>query len=297
MLGDLVLPPARSLVEIAAAYLRLTKPRIIVLLLITTVPAMILAAEGVPSPWLLLATLVGGSLMAAGANALNCYLDRDIDSMMFRTRGRPIPSGQIEAEHAATFGILLGGAGFLILEAFANLVAAFLAAGAFAFYVVVYTLLLKRRTPQNIVIGGVAGAMPPLVGWAAVTGRIEPAALILFAIILYWTPPHFWSLALLMRDDYERARLPMLPLVMGEQETRRQILLYALLLFAVTLLLYSAGDSGYLYLGSALALGGGFILLAFRLWQGSRPGAAALFHYSNLYLTLLFATIALDQLI
>ncbi len=297
MLREVVLRPARSLRETATAYFRLTKPRIIVLLLITTVPAMILAAEGLPSPWLVLATLAGGSLAAGGANALNCYFDRDIDSMMVRTRGRPVPAGQVEPEKVVTFGIVLGGAGLLILEAFANLVAAFLAAGALAFYVVVYTLLLKRTTPHNIVIGGAAGAMPPLVGWAAVTGHLEPPALILFAIILYWTPPHFWSLALLMRDDYERASVPMLPVVRGEQETKRQILLYSLLLFAVTVLLYSTGATGYLYLGSALALGGAFVLLALRLYRDSRPRAAEdLFRYSVLYLALLFAAIAVDQL-
>ncbi|MBI1886614.1 MAG: protoheme IX farnesyltransferase, partial [Chloroflexi bacterium] len=223
MLGSVAARRARTASEVAVAYLRLTKPRIILLLLITTIPAMILAEGGWPSPWLVLATLAGGAMAAGGANALNCYFDRDIDSMMLRTRGRPVPAGQIEPERAALFGVVLAGAGFLILEAFVNLPAAFLTLGAFGFYVVVYTILLKRSTPLNIVIGGAAGAMPPVVGWAAVTGRVELPALILFGIVVLWTPPHFWALALNYSSDYRRARVPMLPVVLGEEETRRQI--------------------------------------------------------------------------
>src|SRR3990172_8732270 len=226
MLGSVAARMTRGAWDTALAYFRLTKPRIIVLLLVTTVPAMILAEGGWPSPWLILATVAGGAIVAGGANAMNCYFDRDIDGLMLRTRGRPLPSGQIEPERAIVLGVLLAGVGFVILQSFANLLAAFLTIGAFAFYLGVYTLLLKRTTPLNIVIGGAAGAMPPVVGWAAVTGEIGLPALVLFAIIVFWTPPHFWALALNFSSDYERARVPMLPVVLGEKETRRQILLH-----------------------------------------------------------------------
>ena len=297
MLGSVAVQRARGLGETAWAFGRLTKPRIIVLLLITTVPAMILAEQGLPSPWLVLATLAGGSLAAAGANAMNCYFDRDIDSLMLRTRGRPIPAGQIEPEKAALFGIVLGGSGFLILEAFTNLLAALLTLGAFAFYVVVYTLLLKRTTPLNIVIGGAAGAIPPVVGWAAVTGEVGLPALVLFGIVVLWTPPHFWALALNYSNDYERAGVPMLPVVVGVEETKRQILLHTLALVAVSLLLFTSGATGLLYLSAALVLGGLFIVYALRLWvEPTGKGAAALFRYSIIYLALLFAAMAVDGL-
>jgi protoheme IX farnesyltransferase len=267
------------------------------LLLVTTVPAMILAEGGWPSPWLVLATVVGGAVAAAGAGAMNCYFERDIDSMMLRTRDRPVPAGQIEPERAVVFGLLLGGAGFLILEAFVSLLAAFLTLGAFAFYIVVYTLLLKRVTPLNIVIGGAAGAMPPVVGWAAVTGRVELPALLLFVIIFLWTPPHFWALALNYSSDYQRARIPMLPVVLGQQETRRQILLHVVAVVAVSILLFTWGAAGLFYLSAALVLGALFIAYAFRLWREASAGvAAALFRYSIVYLALLFAAIAVDGL-
>jgi protoheme IX farnesyltransferase len=224
--------------DTALAYLNLTKPRIIVLLLVTTIPAMILAHGGLPSIWLMAATVSGGAVVAGGANAVNCYFDRDIDEVMRRTRSRPLPSGRVEPNHAILFGVLLAGAGFLFLEAFTNLLAAFLTLGSFAFYVVVYTLLLKRTTPLNIVIGGASGAMPPVVGWAAVTGDVGLPALVLFGIIVVWTPPHFWALALNCSTDYESARVPMLPVVAGEGETRRQILLHSLGLVAVSLILW-----------------------------------------------------------
>ena len=297
MLGSVAARMTRGAWDTALAYFRLTKPRIIVLLLITTIPAMILAAGGWPSPWLVLATVAGGAIAAGGANAMNCYFDRDIDGMMLRTRGRPVPAGQIEPENAAVFGILLGGAGFLILEAFANLLAAFLTLGAFAFYVVVYTLLLKRTTPLNIVIGGAAGAMPPVVGWAAVTGEVALPALVLFGIIAFWTPPHFWALSLNFSSDYERAHVPMLPLVVGQEETKRQIVLHSLALVAVSLLLPATGATGAIYLGAALVLGGLFVWYAFRLWRETSAGAsAALFRYSILYLALLFVAVAVDGL-
>lgn len=283
--------------DTVVAYLALTKPRIIALLLITTVPAMILAEGGWPSPLLVLATLAGGALVAAGANVMNCYFDRDIDGLMLRTRDRPIPAGQIEPERAAAFSIVLGGLGFLVLEAFVNLLAAFLTLGAFAFYVGVYTLLLKRSTPLNIVIGGAAGAMPPVVGWAAVTGEVGLPALVLFAIIVLWTPPHFWALALNYSSDYQRARVPMLPVVLGQEDTKRHILLHTLAVVAVSLLLFASGAVDVLYLGAALVLGGLFIVYALRLWrQPLARASAALFRYSIVYLALLFAAIAADGL-
>jgi len=297
MLGTIAARRARSLREAAGAYLSLTKPRIISLLLITTVPAMILAHGGWPSPWLMLATVAGGAVAAGGANAMNCYFDRDIDGMMLRTQGRPIPSGQIEPERAAVFGILLGGIGFVTLEAFANLLAASLTLGAFAFYIVVYTLILKRTTSLNIVIGGAAGAMPPVVGWAAVSGEVGLPALVLFGIVVLWTPPHFWALALNHESDYQRAGIPMLPVVLGREETKRHILLHSLALVAVSLLLPVAGATGVIYLSAAIVLGGLFLVYAFRLWLGTSTRAATdLFRYSIIYLALLFAAVAVDGL-
>lgn len=297
MLGSISGQRARDLRETIWAYVRLTKPRIVVLLLITTVPAMILAEQGWPSTWLVLATVAGGALAAGGAGALNCYFDRDIDGLMLRTRGRPLPAGQIEPERAALFGLALGGIGFLIMEAFVNLLAAFLTLGAFAFYVIVYTMLLKRTTPLNIVIGGAAGAVPPLVGWAAVTGEVGAPALVMFAIVVLWTPPHFWALSLNYSSDYERAGIPMLPVVVGQDETKRHILLHTLALAAVSLLLFTTGAAGFVYLTSALVLGALFVLYAVRLCRDSSARASvALFRYSIVYLGLLFAAIAADGL-
>ncbi len=290
--------PARGLLAAMGDYLSLTKPRIIVLLLITTVPAMVLAEGGVPSLWLVLVTLIGGSLSAAGANAINCYVDRDIDGLMLRTRERPLPAGLVEPERALLFGVVLGLAGFEVLAVGANMLSALLAAGALAFYVFVYSLWLKRSSPQNIVIGGAAGAMPPVIGWAAVTGSLDWPALVLFGIIFLWTPPHFWALALRYRTDYARAGVPMLPVVRGEAETRRQIALYGVLLVASSLLLAPVAGMGGVYVGAALALGAGFIALAFRLLRDPKPRASrALFLYSLAYLALLFAAIAADQLV
>ncbi|MCH7835997.1 MAG: protoheme IX farnesyltransferase [Chloroflexi bacterium] len=287
----------RGLREAVLAYLSLTKPRIILLLLIATVPAMILAEGGWPSPWLILVTVAGGTLVAGGANAMNCYFDRDIDGVMLRTQGRPLPSGQIEPERAAVFGILLGGIGFVTLEAFANLLAASLTLGAFAFYIVVYTLILKRTTSLNIVIGGAAGAMPPVVGWAAVSGEVGLPALVLFGIVVLWTPPHFWALALNHESDYKRAGIPMLPVVLGREETKRHILLHSLALVAVSLLLPVAGATGVIYLSAAIVLGGLFLFYAFRLWLSTSTRAATdLFRYSIIYLALLFVAVAVDGL-
>jgi protoheme IX farnesyltransferase len=283
---------------VALAYVLLTKPRIIVLLLVTTVPAMVLAASGFPSLRLIALTLAGGALTAGGANAVNCYLDRDIDKLMNRTHHRPVPAGRLEAEHALLFGLLLGAAGVLALEAFVNSLAALLALGANAFYVLVYTVWLKRTTAQNIVIGGAAGAMPPVVGWAAVSGTLDLPALVLFGVILIWTPPHFWALALVYSSDYERAGVPMLPIASGVRKTTDQILLYSILLVAVSLSLMASGTVGYVYLVAALLLGAPFIFFAYRLWRApSNRHALRLFKYSLYYLALLFLTVMGDTLL
>ena len=290
--------PARSAGQSARAYFLLTKPRIIELLLVTTVPTMFIAARGVPSPWLMAATLFGGSLSAASANVLNCYLDRDIDALMRRTARRPLPAHRVDPADALRFGLVLGVAGFVWLWAAVNLLSAVLATSAILFYVFVYTLGLKRRSTQNIVIGGAAGAVPVLVGWSAVTGRVDLPALVLFAIIFYWTPPHFWALSLRFKDDYAAAGVPMLPVVRGAKETSTQILYYTVLLVAVTLLLYPAGRMGAVYLAAAVALGGAFIWRALELRRdldGRR--AIRLFSFSNTYLALLFGAMAVDAVV
>jgi len=289
---------ARDVHEVVWAYLRLTKPRIVALLVVTTIPAMILAEGGLPSLWLMLATVLGGSVVAGGANAMNMYFDRDIDQLMRRTQDRPVPAGQVEPEKAAFFGALLGASGFVFLNLTVNLLAAVLTIAAFAFYVFVYTLILKRSTSLNIVIGGAAGAMPPVIGWAAVTGEISISALVMFAIITAWTPPHFWALSLNYAGDYKRAGVPMLPVVAGPDETRRQILIYSFVLVAVSLLLTFIGVAGYIYLAAAILLGAGFLYYAARLRRdGSAHNSMALFRYSLLYLALLFAAIAVDGMV
>lgn len=288
----------RSLRETTVAYLRLTKPRIIVLLLITTVPAMMLAQRGMPSPWLVLATLVGGAAAAGSANAINCYLDRDIDEVMRRTRSRPLPAHQVSPDGALRFGYALGAISFFFLSITVNVLAASLALSAIAFYVFVYTLWLKRTTTQNIVIGGAAGAVPALVGWAAVTGTVGLPAWVLFAIVFVWTPPHFWALAMRYRGDYAAAGVPMLPVVRGEEETRRQILLYSLVLLGTTLLLYPVARMGPVYLATAIALGGVFVYQALRLWHERTPALAmSVFRFSIVYLTLLFAAVGADAVL
>jgi protoheme IX farnesyltransferase len=284
--------------ETTAAYFRLTKPRIVVLLLITTVPAMMLAQRGMPSVGLILATLVGGAIAAGSANAINCYLDRDIDEVMRRTRGRPLPAHQVEPASALAFGYALGAFSFFFLSVTVNVLAASLALSAIAFYVFVYTMWLKRTSVQNIVIGGAAGAVPALVGWAAVTGSVGLAAWVLFAIVFVWTPPHFWALAMRYSGDYRAAGIPMLPVVRGAAETRRQILLYSLVLFGTSLLLVPAGSMGAIYAVAAVALGGWFVWRALRLWRGGAPAdSMRLFRYSIVYLALLFAAVAADALI
>ncbi len=285
--------------EILRAYVALTKPRIIELLLVTTVPTMVLAARGIPSPWLMLAVVLGGTLAAGGANAINQYVDRDIDDLMRRTRRRPLPQQAIHPRAALRFGIGLSIVSFVFLVVTVNLLSALLAASAIGFYVFVYTLWLKRSTPQNIVIGGAAGSVPVLVAWASVTGTVGVPALVLFAIVFYWTPPHFWALALRYKGDYATARVPMMPVVRGDAETARQITLYSLLLVAVSLLLFPAAQMGLIYLGSAVALGIAFVWYALRVQRNVTDGRAAidLFRYSISYLTLLFAAVALDSLL
>jgi len=269
-----------------------------VLLLITTVPAMIIAARGIPSGWLILATLLGGTAAAGSANAINCYYDRDIDERMARTRRRPLPSHKVSPDLALEFGVVLGIVSFVFLARAVNVLAALLALSAILFYVFVYTMGLKRSTPQNIVIGGAAGAVPVLVGWAAVTGRVEVPALMLFAIIFIWTPPHFWALALKFADDYQEAGVPMLPVVAGVRATQRQILLYSLALVATTLAFAPIGRMGAIYLVAAMILGATFVWYAAALWRsGTMRAAMSLFKFSILYLALLFASMAVDALV
>jgi heme o synthase len=285
----------RARVE-AQDYLSLTKPRIMLLLLITEVGAMIAAARGWPGTSLTLAALAGGALSAGGAAAINCWFDRDIDAVMARTCTRPIPSGRIPPGRALAFGSGLGMAGFVLLAATTNLLAAALALVGGLFYVLVYTVWLKRSTRQNIVIGGAAGAFPPLVGWAVVTGSISLPAVALFAIVFFWTPPHFWSLALLLQRQYRQVGVPMLPVVASDARTRRSIVVYSLVLLLVSLL--PALWFGPLYLAGALLLGGAMLWMA---WRGLRAEglrwASRLFHFSLAYLGLIFALAAVGAVL
>jgi len=279
-------------------YIALTKPRVISLLLVTTVPAMVVAHGGWPSTWLVIATLVGGSLSAGGANAINCWYDRDIDAVMRRTRGRPVVTGAIEPWRALSFGIGLGAFAFAFLWATTTLAAAILALAALLFYVFIYTIWLKRRTSQNIVIGGAAGAFPPMVGWAAVTGGLELAPWVMFAIIFFWTPPHFWALALRLEGDYTEAGVPMLPVTNGAAFTRVQILRYTGVLVLVTLLLTPAAGLGAIYTGSALVLGAVFAWQSYQLWhEPATTPPIGLYKFSLLYLALLFVAMAVDVVV
>ena len=282
--------------QLAADYLALTKPKVQSLLLFTTVTTMYVAGD--PSVELVLLTCLGGYLSAGGAGAVNHYWDRDIDARMARTASRPVPSGRVSPRAALWFGIGLAAAAFALLSLTVNPLAAVLSLSGFAGYVGVYTMWLKRSTPQNIVIGGAAGAVPPLVGWAAATGGLSWTALYLFAIVFYWTPPHFWALALLIKDDYARAGIPMLPVVDGEAETRRQILLYGWLLLPITALPLVGGLFGAIYAVAATLLDGIFLALCLRLHRrADRRSASLVFHYSLAYLALLFAAMALDKLL
>jgi protoheme IX farnesyltransferase len=279
--------------QVVSDYVALTKPKVQTLLLLTTVCAMEIAGD--PSLELIALTVVGGYLSAGGAGAVNHWYDRDIDAQMPRTANRPVPSGRVAPRAALIYGVTLAALSFLLLTTTVNLLAATLALSGFVGYVFVYTVWLKRRTPQNIVIGGAAGAVPPLVGWAAVTGGLGGMPLYLFAIVFFWTPPHFWALSLLMKEEYKRVGVPMLPVVRGEDETRRQILLYSVLLWAVTQLPFCAGGLGTFYLVSSLVLGGLLISGAIVLYRrADRTSALRLYLFSLLYLALLFGAMVID---
>jgi protoheme IX farnesyltransferase len=284
--------------EKVGAYIALTKPRIIELLLITTVPPMIVAAGRMPPTTLILATLFGGMLAAGGAGAINCYIDRDIDEVMTRTKRRPLPAHKVAPTNALVFGAILGIIAFFFMWATVNLISAGLAMAALLFYVFVYTIGMKRSTPQNIVIGGAAGAVPALIGWSAVTGRIDLPALALFGIIFYWTPPHFWALSLRYEKEYAAAGVPMMPVVYGREETAKHILLYSILLAAMGLVFFSVGHMGFVYLVSCLTLNAAFIYWAVKLQRKPTPRTAwSLFRFSIYYLALLFLAMAADTLL
>jgi heme o synthase len=286
-------PVAGRARRIISDYIELTKPKVQSLLLLTTVATMLVAGD--PSPLLIALTCLGGYLSAGGAGAVNHWFDRDIDARMSRTANRPIPAGRVSGRAALTFGCALAALSLLELSLTVNVLAAALSFAGFLGYVFVYTVWLKRRTPQNIVIGGAAGAIPPLVGWAAVTGSVSGVAVLLFFIVFFWTPPHFWALSLLMKDEYEKVGVPMLPVARGERETRRQILLYTVLLYAVTQLPFCAGGFGVVYLTASLLLGLGFIGGAIRLYKrADRRSALRLYLFSLAYLALLFCAMVAD---
>ncbi len=287
--------PTSGVRQIASDYLELTKPKVQSLLIFTTVTTMYVAGD--PPLELVALTCLGGYLSAGGAGAVNHFYDRDIDAGMARTANRPVPSGRVSPTAALTYGLVLAALSLLVLSVGVNPLAAALSFSGFLGYVLVYTVWLKRTTPQNIVIGGAAGAVPPLVGWAATTGSLSWTSLYLFAIVFYWTPPHFWALSLLMKDEYAKAGVPMMPVVRGERETRKQILLYSLLLYAVTQLPFCAGGFGGIYLASSVALGAVFIFGAVRLYRrADRRSALWLYLYSLAYLALLFAAMVADTM-
>jgi len=294
-LPAVAMPRRQSLTARLGAYVALTKPRIIELLLITTLPTMIVAQRGLPPVWLMMATLLGGALAAGGANAINMVVDRDIDKLMHRTRKRPLVTGAVTPRNALIFAITLEVVAFVELWSWVNLLSAALAVSATLFYVFVYTLWLKRTTSQNIVIGGAAGAVPVLVGWAAVTDSLAWTPVVLFALIFVWTPPHFWALAVKYKEDYQAANVPMLPAVATFKRTALEILVYSVVLVAVSLLLAPVAKLGAIYVISAAVLGAVFIGLAVRLLSRATPKAAMqLFSYSITYLTLLFVLMAVD---
>ena len=287
--------PTRSTV---AAYVALTKPRIIELLLITTVPTMIVAAQGWPSLWLIVATVVGGTFAAGGANAVNMYVDRDIDKIMNRTKGRPLVTGEIEPRNALVFSVALLVIAFAWLASFVNVLSAVFALSAAAFYIFVYTLWLKRTSTQNIVIGGAAGCMPVLVGWAAVTNSVAWEPIVLFGVIFLWTPPHFWALAVKYRDDYSAADVPMLPSVASLENTAKQILAYTLAVWALSLAFTPIASMGWIYTAVAFVAGGLFTFYAVQLMRDPTPKRAmTMFTFSITYLTVLFVAMAVDQLV
>ena len=289
----------QNFLQVIQSYYQLTKPRIIPLLLITTAAAMWLASDGATDPVLFLVTVIGGMFAAASAQTMNCIYDRDIDYAMERTRSRPIPSGRVKPIHAGIFAAVLAGLSFTILVVFTNLLAALLAMAGIAFYMGIYTHLLKRHTPQNIVIGGAAGAIPALVGWAAVNNSLSIEAWVLFAIVFVWTPPHFWALSLMLKDDYAKVGVPMLPVVVGEAATAKQIWIYTLLLIPTTLLLiYPLGGAGIVYAIASVGLGGVFVYEAWKLLQAptDKSVAKSMFKFSILYMMLLCTAIVIDSL-
>ena len=303
-IADRRIEPGRSSSQfwpIVRAYVALTKPRIIELLLVTTVPAMMLAARGLPSVRLLAATLVGGTLAAGSANALNCYYDRDIDAIMMRTKNRPLNHSLVSPRNALVFGVVLGGLSLTSLWLTTNALSAVLAAAAIVFYVLVYTMLLKRRTSQNIVWGGAAGCMPVLIGWTAVTGRLAWAPVVLFLIVFLWTPPHFWALAMQFKQDYAAARVPMLPVVATQAFVAGRIIAYSWAMVVASLLLWPVARTGPLYAVAAAALGAIFLCEAYALRRRVRQGRAThssrLFHLSITYLSLLFLVVALENVV
>jgi len=288
----------QSIALTVRAYINLVKPHVTTLLLAITALTMVMAARGMPPLGLMLATVLGGLLATASANAINCYIDRDIDSLMGRTQRRSLVTGTIPPRHALIYGIVTGVASLVEMVVFVNPLAAALSTAGILFYVFIYTGWLKRATPQNIVIGGAAGGVPALVGWAAVTHTVGLPAILMFAVIFLWTPPHFWALALLIQRDYERAHVPMLPVAKGEAETRKQIFIYTIILIGVTVLLFVTGAMGYLYLVAALGLGAYMLYLAYRLLRTqSNVWANKLFWFSNSYLAVLFAVMAIDRVI
>ncbi len=295
---------ARGWRQVVADYVSLVKPRIIELLLVTTFPVMFLAERGVPDVWLVVATLVGGTLAAGSANTLNCYLDRDIDARMHRTENRPLVTGAIRPAQAMVFGIVLGVLSVLWLGLLVNGLSAWLAAGAIALYVGFYTVLLKRRTSQNIVWGGVAGCMPVLIGWSAVRDSLDWPALVLFLVVFFWTPPHYWPLSMRFREDYAAAGVPMLPVVADDTTVGRQIVLYSWATVATTLVLVPVASMGWVYTVTAVVAGAVFLVEAHRLLRRARRGitgaslrAMRLFHFSISYLTLVFLGVAVDPLL
>jgi heme o synthase len=294
----------QSAAAVLRAYVALTKPRIIELLLVTTVPVMFLAAGGAPPLWPVVATLVGGTLAAGSANTLNCVIDRDIDEAMRRTRRRPLPTHSVAPAAALVFGLVLGAVATVWLGVTVNWLSASLALAANLFYVVVYSLVLKRRTAQNIVWGGAAGCFPTLIGWTAVTGSLAWTPVVLFLVVFFWTPPHFWALALRYRDDYAAAKVPMLPVVATERAVTTQIVAYSWVMVALSLLLWPVAGTGWVYLAAAAVLGSAFLVEAYRLYGLARRGVSGvalrpmrLFHWSNTYLALLFVAVALDAVL
>ncbi len=302
-LVTILAPTTRPLADVLKGYVALTKPRIIELLLVTTIPTMVVAANGIPGLWLIVTTLVGGTLAAGGANALNMVIDRDIDAIMERTKKRPLVTGVMTPRAATIFAFSLEVVAFAVLAIWVNQLSAWLAMSATAFYVVVYTLWLKRRSKQNIVIGGAAGAVPVLIGWAAVTNSLTWTPVLLFLVIFIWTPPHFWALAVRYRDDYEAANVPMMPVVASLRRTTLEILIYSVIMWALTVLIGPTAHLGWIYAVSATVLGGLFTFYALRLYRNARHDRAdvaeamRLFHFSITYLTALFVLMAVDVLV